>query len=119
VAQFTDQVYVGKSGLIGGLAFRPAKPGDAITIYAIGCGPVNPPTPAGTIASGNTALPNPLQFRIGGVPATLTYSGLAPGAVGLYQFNLIVPSVGPGDLPVSVEAGGVSLNQGLFITVGQ
>lgn len=118
-AQFLDQVYVGKPGLIGGVASRTAKPGDAITIYAIGCGPVNPPTPAGTIASGNTALPNPLQFRIGGVPATLTYSGLAPGVVGLYQFNLTVPNVGPGDLPLTVEAGGSSLNQNLFMTVGQ
>ncbi len=119
VAQLLDQAFVGKAGLIAGVNFRPAKIGDAVTIYGIGFGPVNPPTPAGTIAPGSTALQNPPQFRFGGAPATVTYAGLAPGAVGLYQFNLTVPNVAPGDLPLSVDAGGVSLGQNLFLTVGQ
>jgi uncharacterized protein (TIGR03437 family) len=119
VAQFSDLTFVGKNGLIAGVSFRPAKVGDTITIYAIGCGPVNPPTPAGTIASGKTDLQNPPQFRLGGVPATVTYSGLAPNAVGLYQFNLTVPNVAPGDLPLTMDAGGVSVKQNLFLTVGQ
>src|SRR5206468_717032 len=63
VAQFADQSFVGRPGLIAGLNFRPAKPGEVITIYAIGCGPVTPPIPAGTIASGITALQNPPTYK--------------------------------------------------------
>jgi uncharacterized protein (TIGR03437 family) len=117
VAQFPDGTYVGRTGLIGGLNFRPAKAGDVITIYAIGCGPVNPSTPAGTIAPASTALPNPLTFKFGSTVATLAYAGLAPGAVGLYQFNVTVPSVTAGDVPLTVEAAGTPLGQTLFITV--
>jgi uncharacterized protein (TIGR03437 family) len=119
VAQFQDQTYVGPTGLIAGLSFRPAKPGEVITIYGIGCGPVTPATPAGTIAAGLTALQNPPAFRFGNTPATVPYAGLVAGLVGLYQFNVVVPNVLPGDVALAVDIGGVSANPGLFITVGQ
>src|SRR5450432_2449241 len=119
VAQFQDQTYVGRTGLIAGLSFRPAKPGDIITIYGIGCGPVTPASPAGTIAAGLTALQNPPAFRFGNTTATVPYAGLVAGLVGLYQFNVVVPSVLPGDVALAVDIGAVSANPGLFITVGQ
>jgi len=118
-AQFLDQTFVGKTGLIADVAFRPARPGDTITIYGIGFGFVTPNTPAGTVASGTTALQNSANFRFGGVAASTVYAGLAPGAVGLYQFNIVVPNVAPGDVPITVDAGGVTLNQNLFLTIGQ
>jgi uncharacterized protein (TIGR03437 family) len=119
VAQFADQTFVGKTGLIAGLNFRPAKPGEIITIYAVGCGPVTPPTPAGTIASGETSLQNPPVFKFGSATANVKYFGLVAGLVGLYQFNVEVPNIPPGDVPLTAETGGVSANSGLFITVGQ
>jgi uncharacterized protein (TIGR03437 family) len=119
VAQFPDQTYVGRAGLIAGLSFSPAKPGDIVTIYAIGCGPVTPATPAGTIAAGLTALQNSPTFRFGDTAAELRYAGLVPGAVGLYQFNVVVPNVLPGDVALTADIGGVSANPGLVITVGQ
>jgi len=119
VAQFPDQIFVGKTGLIDGVAFRPARPGDTITIYGIGFGPVTPNTSAGTVASGTTALQNNVSFRFGGVAASTVYAGLAPGAVGLYQFNLVVPNVAPGDVPITVDVGGVALSQNLLLTIGQ
>jgi uncharacterized protein (TIGR03437 family) len=119
VAQFQDQTYVGRTGLIAGLSFRPAKPGEVITIYGIGCGPVTPATLAGTIAAGLTALQNPPAFRFGNTTATVPYAGLVAGLVGLYQFNVVVPNVPPGDVALAVDIGGVSANPGLFITVGQ
>ena len=117
VAQFPDQTFVGPAGLIAGLAFRPARAGDVVTIYAIGCGPVAPDVAPGTIAQGVTALPNPLSFKFGGMPAGLQYAGLAPGSVGLYQFNVIVPSGVSGDVPLAIDAQGTSLGQNLYITV--
>ena len=121
VAQFTDGTYVGAANLINGLKFRPAKAGDIVTIYGIGFGPVTPNTPAGTVASGITALQNKANFLFGQTAGDLActgcYAGLAPGAVGLYQFNIKVPNGPTGDVALVVDAGGVSTKQTLFITV--
>ena len=111
--------FAGQPGLISGLNFKLAKPGDVITIFGIGFGPVTPAIPAGVVASGFTALNSQVNFRFDQTPATLNYSGLAPGLVGLYQFNVVVPNVSPGDMQLNVDVGGVSLNQNLFISVGQ
>ena len=121
VAQFTDGTYVGAANLINGLKFRPAKAGDIVTIYGIGFGPVTPNTPAGTVAAGITALQNKANFLFGQTAGDLScngcYAGLAPGAVGLYQFNVKVPNGPTGDVALVVDAGGVSTKQTLFITV--
>ncbi|MCX6616678.1 MAG: hypothetical protein NTZ98_11360, partial [Acidobacteria bacterium] len=49
---------------------------------------------------------------IGGVPAVVSYSGLAPGFVGLYQVNAQVPANAPSGtaVPVVVNVGGVASN---------
>jgi uncharacterized protein (TIGR03437 family) len=50
---------------------------------------------------------------IGGVPATPSFAGLAPGWVGLYQVNVQVPANAPtGDaVPVTLSVGGAVSNQ--------
>ena len=52
------------------------------------------------------------HVTIGGVPAAVTFSGLAPGFVGEYQVNALVPaSVLPGSaVPVAISIGGVTSN---------
>jgi uncharacterized protein (TIGR03437 family) len=49
---------------------------------------------------------------IGGIVALVPFSGLAPGAVGLYQVNVQVPMGAPtGDaVPVILSIGGVTSN---------
>ena len=49
---------------------------------------------------------------IGGLPAEVAFSGLAPGFVGVYQVNVIVPMDSPtGDsVPLSLSIGGVLSN---------
>ncbi|HLG99882.1 MAG TPA: choice-of-anchor V domain-containing protein [Bryobacteraceae bacterium] len=118
VAQHADQTYVGKTGLISGLSFSPAKPGETIVIYGIGFGPVSPAIAAGTIAKVSNHLATTPTFRFGQTAAKLQYYGLAPNFVGLYQFNATVPNVSAGDMPLNVDVGGVPLNQTLYITVG-
>ena len=49
---------------------------------------------------------------IGGEVATVLFSGLAPGFVGLYQVNALVPAgAGAGGaVPVTISMGGVASN---------
>lgn len=119
VAQFPDQTFVGNTGLISGVNFRPAKPGDTVIIYGVGFGPVTPSIPSGTVAGAVNSLQNMPTFSFGQAQAQLSYAGLAPGFVGLYQFNVVVPNVSPGDVQLNVSQGGVALKQDMFITVGQ
>lgn len=117
VAQFADGSYVGPANLVSGLKFRPAAAGDVVTIYGIGFGPVTPATPAGTVATQANSLVTKPVFLFGTTPADFTYDGLAPNFVGLYQFNLKVPSAGKGDVALKVTSGSTDTNQPLFITL--
>src|SRR5581483_9463802 len=110
--------YILPPGLVQGLTSQRAKAGDTIAFYGVGFGPVTPTTPAGQIAQGSTTLVQPLTFTIGGAPANVVYQGLVSGSVGLYQFNVVVPSVTPGDkIPVTFTQSGVPGTQTLYIAV--
>ncbi|HXJ40577.1 MAG TPA: hypothetical protein VNH18_14960, partial [Bryobacteraceae bacterium] len=92
----------------------PAQRGGYIAIFCTGLGPVTNQPASGTIAPSvplarTSATPT---VSIGGSVATVSYAGLAPGLVGLYQVNAIVPgaiSVGAG-VPVVITIGGVVSN---------
>jgi uncharacterized protein (TIGR03437 family) len=80
---------------------QPPVAGEALAIYAVGLGAVNvnlivgaasPSTPLATTATAPQAALNP-----GGAAMTVLSSELAPGYVGLYQVNALVPaSLPPG-----------------------
>ncbi len=117
VALFQDgATYVGNAGLIPGVPFQPAKPGDTITAYGIGFGPVTPPVAPGTVVSQSNSIPN-FSLSFGSTPATVTYAGLAPNAVGLYQFNIVVPQVADGDYQINVSVGAAQVTQTVYLTV--
>jgi len=70
---------------------HPAKPGDTISIYCAGLGQVKGTLVVGAAAPvGATTLSEPTVY-IDGIQANVTYSGLAPESVGLYQVNAVVP----------------------------
>jgi uncharacterized protein (TIGR03437 family) len=111
--------YILPTGAVSGLTSQPASPGDTIILYGVGFGTVTPNTPAGQIVSGQTALTSKLEISFGGVPATITYAGLAPNYVGLYQFDVVVPTVPPGSaVPVTFTLGGVNGTQTLYTAIG-
>jgi len=119
VALFSDGTYVLPPGAISGVNSRPAKPGDTIVLYGVGFGPVIPDTPAGQIVEASNTLASGFTLSIGGQPATLTYSGLVPNYVGLYQFNAVVPDVGTGKaVPLTFTLGDVASAQPLSIAIG-
>ena len=72
---------------------RPAKRGEWVSIYCNGLGSVtNQPAtgaPAPSVALSWTVAD--VAAAIGGVPAKVAFHGLAPGFVGLYQVNALVP----------------------------
>jgi uncharacterized protein (TIGR03437 family) len=120
VAQTPDfKSFIGPAGLFAGPSFTSAKPGDIIIIYATGCGPTNPVTSPGVIAAQNSPLASAYQVSIGGVQAQVAFAGLIQGTVGLYQFNIVVPNVSPGDQPINLVVDGVSNGQNLMLTVGR
>ena len=88
---------------IPNVACRPARAGDALTVYAIGLGPTSP-----VVESGVASPADPLAYAspvpsvtfgggLSGAASTVTplFAGLTPGLVGLFQINVIVPSDAP------------------------
>jgi uncharacterized protein (TIGR03437 family) len=61
----------------------------------------------------------PVRFRFGQTEAQLTYSGLAPNFIGLYQFNVVVPQVAAGVTEIEVSLGSSNIGQRLFLQIGQ
>lgn len=118
-ALFSDGVtYVLPPGAIPGVPSRRAQPGDNITLYGVGFGPVIPNIPAGQIVQQDNSLAVPFQLNFGQAQATLTYDGLAPQAVGLYQFNVTVPTIASSDaVPVAFTLGGMAGAQTLYVPV--
>ena len=103
---------------VPGIVTTRAKPGDNLTLYGIGFGPVSPNTPAGQIVQGLSSLSSGFQISIGGIPATVSYAGLAPSFVGLYQFNVVVPNLPANDAtPVTFTLGGNPGPQSLVIAI--
>jgi minor extracellular serine protease Vpr len=93
---------------------RPAQTGEFVSLYCTGLGAVRnrpelgSPSPSSTLA---TTIATPV-VTVGGVNASVSFSGLAPGYVGLYQVNIQVPvGVPSGDaVPVTLNIGGVAAN---------
>jgi minor extracellular serine protease Vpr len=91
-------------------AANPAVRGQTIQLYCNGLGPVtNQPAsgaPAGSGASLSSTTTTPVVM-IGGQPATVSFSGLAPGIVGEYQVNVTVPTgISAGNQPITIAIGG-------------
>ena len=108
------------NGTIAGVVAAPAAPGETLVMYGTGFGAVTPISAvvAGKVAQGVSALSTAGQFTVGGAQAEVGYAGLAPGLVGVYQFNVTVPAnAANGDLAVAVTLGGAVLPQSLFLSV--
>jgi uncharacterized protein (TIGR03437 family) len=120
VALHSDGSYVLPAGAIAGVNSSPAQPGEEVVMYGVGFGPVTPDIPAGEIVTQSNQLALPFQLMFGQTPAQLEYDGLSPNYVGLYQFNVIVPSLPDNDLvPLTFNLGGVTGSQTFYTAVHQ
>ena len=131
LAQFAPAIFSMNSGGTGQGAIldssyrpvdstNPATAGSTyVSIYCTGLGAVtNQP------ATGAPAPSSPLSWTttiptvtIGGAPASLSFYGLAPGYVGLYQVNAQVPAEAAkgSAVPVTISIGGTTSNA---VTIG-
>ncbi|HTR39523.1 MAG TPA: hypothetical protein VMH80_26805 [Bryobacteraceae bacterium] len=101
-------VVVNQDGSVNA-ANAPAHVGDTLVAYFCGGGPV---TPAAALMTGMAApdsiapITNNHSVTVGGVNAKVTYMGLTPEFVGLYQTNFVVPQVPTGDQPLAIFVNG-------------
>jgi uncharacterized protein (TIGR03437 family) len=116
-----DGTLAAPTGSIPGLASHPATPGDTLMLLASGLGPVTPAGITGdnslVILRSTTTTPVVL---IGGTSAPVTFSGLSPQFVGVYQINVVMPSVAlPANAaPLQIESGGITSTIHTTIAVG-
>ena len=92
---------------------NPARPGETVIVYGTGIGPVTDTQVTGEPAP----LDNPIRTRqtptveVDGQEATVLFSGLTPGSVGLYQINITLPTDLPsGNLLIVVISNGIRSN---------
>jgi uncharacterized protein (TIGR03437 family) len=91
---------------------NPIHPNDYVEIYLTGMGATTPVVDAGLPgpASPLALVTVPPTVTLGGYPLTVTYAGLAPGWVGVYQIDAFVPHGVPLgiDIPLAISQGSAS-----------
>lgn len=106
-ARHGDGTLVGKTNMIPGVYSRPAQPGEIISLYGTGFGPVSLPAPniliTAPIALGVPGTAFDYSLSIGGMQPDVEWIGLVEA--GLFQMNVTVPNLPTGDYPVSFWAG--------------
>jgi len=120
IAINSDGSLAAPAGSIAGLATHPAKAGDVIVILATGLGAVTPAVNNGANTTDGlrttTTMPT---VMIGGVSATVQFSGLSPQFVGVNQVNVVVPAgVTPGNaVPIQIAVGGLTTTNQVTIAI--
>ncbi|MCH7977835.1 MAG: S8 family serine peptidase [Acidobacteria bacterium] len=100
---------------------QPARPGEFLELFATGLGTTSPPVDTGIPASSNPLSRTQTTpfVTIGGISAPVTFSGLAPTFVGLYQVNIQVPfGVSAGEHDLVLSSNGVNSNP-VTIAIGE
>ncbi len=98
---------------------NPARIGSALQLFATGLGAVDPAAATGAAAPASSTVRSPVRVRFGGVEVPVSFQGLAPGSVGLYQVNVTLPATVPtGDqVPVVIEQNGIRSNPGATVSL--
>jgi uncharacterized protein (TIGR03437 family) len=98
-----------------GFCGKPARAGEAIAVYASGLGATEPHIPAGRVVSAAARTVAPVTARISGRDARVLFAGLV--GAGLYQVNLVVPSLPPGDHPIELSIERQSTQAHVYVNV--
>jgi uncharacterized protein (TIGR03437 family) len=91
---------------------QPAATGSVIAAYVTGLGAATPPVGTGVAAPKDnlSIVTGDVSATIGSTPASVQFAGLAPGFAGLYQVNIQVPQMSPGQYPLQISVNGIASN---------
>ena len=99
-------------------AVNPAAGGSFVIVYATGGGTILGGATDGELAPGTGNQTLPVTATIGGMTATVLYSGPAPGEVnGVMQVNVTVPTGLTGAQPLVIMVNNVASQSGVTIAV--
>lgn len=108
VFEYSDGVIVTRPNMALVTKSAPMVAGENLTLWATGLGAVIPSIQTGAPAPANplSKVVAPVRVTIGSVDTVVTFAGLAPGFVGLYQINFQVPAGIPsGTAQLAITAG--------------
>jgi uncharacterized protein (TIGR03437 family) len=121
VAINPDGSLAAPTGAIPGMPSHPATPGDPLILLGSGFGAVNPPATTGnnSLDTLRHATTTP-TVTVGGAAAPVTFAGLSPQFVGVYQINVTMPSTAmpASAAAVQIETGGVTAAVQTTIAIG-
>ncbi|MDX2269502.1 MAG: hypothetical protein NW208_15475 [Bryobacter sp.] len=110
-----DGVLAAPAGLYAGLTTRPPRSGEIVLLYLTGMGETQPATPANVLVAAPAETREGVAVRIGGVDALLLYAGKISS--GLYQLNLRLPNLPPGEHEVEVFVNGFRAQEGAYLAI--
>ena len=116
VATHPDYTIAAKNGTFPGTTTMPAKPGEVITLWGTGFGPVTPSVPAGQVPGqyADAMTTNPVTVSLNGTSVTVLGAALS-AYPGDYQVAIQIPaSIPNGDYTLAATIGGVSTPTVLF-----
>jgi uncharacterized protein (TIGR03437 family) len=95
----------------------PIAPGGRAILYGTGFGATNPLVPPGRVVGSAAPLSSAVRVEVDRQPAVVEFASLV--GAGLYQFNIVVPTLPPGDYSVTVSTSTEATQPGLSIRIGQ
>lgn len=107
-----------KDGSING-SKDPANAGDYVELYATGLGQTSPTGQDGTVNGVPLPIVSGVTATVGGKPATVNYSGGAPGSpAGVMQVNVQIPAgLSAGNAAIVLQMGGTQTLAGVTVAV--
>jgi uncharacterized protein (TIGR03437 family) len=112
---------IGAPGLIAGVPFTPAKPGDVLTIYGTGFGVTSPVFAPGELPDRAGPTVEKARVSLGLLDlagSDVLHCGVAPFLAGVHQLNIRVPANLPdGDYPLMLRLGNAATPSGGLLTI--
>jgi uncharacterized protein (TIGR03437 family) len=87
-----------------------------LVVYGTGFGATLPDVPAGTVPGAPALLATGMTATLGNVPVVVEFAGLST-QIGVYQFNLRVPQLPPGEHELVLQVAGVPTQRGVLVRV--
>lgn len=108
-AEFLDGSIVGDPAL--NAQTRKAHPGERLVLYATGL----TSSPAGQVINAPIPTGDPVTAKIGGANTTVEFAGLVEA--GLFQINIVIPSLADGNYPITISIDGQTSQPNVIIPI--